>query len=249
MEAQIVFAKRFVGPPHMAQGGYVGGVLARMLGDDVVAEVRLSAPTPLETALDVDRPDPRSVRLLHDGALIAACTVVEPEVLEMEVPVLVGYEAAALAPELPEYMRAGAAVPEVDRCIGCLPRWDGLQMHPGRVPGTTSIACPVVLPADLAIDGRMPFEMVWAAVDCPSMWACWLLADAEEQAALFEGALFTGSLAVSVERLPSVDERLYVQAWRVARERRKITGCAVLVTEDGEIVARARQIAIATVLV
>jgi hypothetical protein len=179
--------------------------------------------------------------------VIAVCTVVEPAVVEMDVPALVGFEAAALANELPDYMRAGAAGPEVDRCIGCLPRRDGLQMHPGRVPGTTSIACPVVLPADLAVDGYMPFEMVWAAVDCPSMWACWLLADPEEQAALFEGALYTGSLAVAVERLPAVDEPLYIQAWRVSRERRKITGCAVLVTEDGEVIARARQIAIATV--
>lgn len=236
---QIFVPGRFCGPPQMGQGGYVGGTLAGLLANSISAEARLRLPTPLDTSLDVSRPEDGFVRALHGDAVVAECRTAS---FAIDVPPMVSPADAARAAHMPEQLgREFAELDESDRCFGCGPRPDGLCMHPGPVGDDGCIACSVTFPPGLAVDGVMPLEFVWAAVDCPSMWVCLLACEPDQQLR----GLTTGSLAVHVHRLPRGDEDdLFVQAWRAGVDGRKHYGDAVLVA-GSEILTEAHQTAIA----
>lgn len=245
---QISIDRRFVGPPGMAHGGYLGGRLAALLSDAPAAEVRLRAPTPLETPLAVERPDASSLRLLADGEPCAECRPCE---FDLEIVPLVSYEDAERAGAdafqwvmdrlSAQTRRYFVEIDEQERCFGCMPRSGGLSLLPGRVGSSDVTAVAVRVPPDLLVDNTVPAEIVWSTVDCPAMWACKLLAEDEEG---LERPTFTGTLSVKIHRLPRAEERLFVQAWRLGQEGRKLFGAAILVRDDGEILAESRQTAI-----
>jgi hypothetical protein len=242
----LTIGRRFVGPPGRAQGGYLAGRIASLMSGGPAAEVKLRAPTPLATPLVVDRSDASHIRLLVEGEVCAECTSCD---FELDRTALVTYEEAEQAgAEALEWIlervstevrRDFEAVDERDRCFGCLRLADGLRALPGRVGSRDVAAAAVRVPRDLVVDGVVPAEIVWAMLDCPSMWTCRLLADPEE--GLLDRPAFTGTLSVKIRRLPLQDEALFVQAWRLGRERRKLFGAAVLVGADAEILAEARQ--------
>ena len=77
----LTVAERFVGPPGTANGGYLGGRLAALVGGDTVS-VRLRRPIPLGRELQVRRDGP-VVELLDGDELLATAT---PAELDLVVP-------------------------------------------------------------------------------------------------------------------------------------------------------------------
>jgi hypothetical protein len=160
---QVVIAARFNGPPGTANGGYACGVVAGAIGPD--ATVRLMHPPPLGVPLTRRRDEDGVVRLLAGQTTIAEGRVGRPAV---ETPP---------SPSPAEAARAAGRAPEhhpFPTCFVCGPlrRDDGLGILPGPVGVNGLLACPWRPGADLASDGVVDPRFVWAALDCPSGFAC-----------------------------------------------------------------------------
>jgi hypothetical protein len=114
---------------------------------------------------------------------------------------------------------------------------DGLRVFAGQVEGAPAghVACvwtPHAAFADAA--GLIPAEVVWAALDCPGVFA-WLVKEGRH------GALL-GTMTGEVIRRPGAGEPCIVTAWPLVREGRKETAGVALFSTDGELLARGRQV-------
>jgi hypothetical protein len=215
----VIVPGRYNGPPDSANGGYVCGLVAEILGG--AAEVTLRLPPPLDRELDVVRGDGRLE--VRDGeALVAEA---EPVVLELDVPSPVSLAEAEKAS--PRY--AGFVQHAYNTCFVCGPRRkDGLRVYAGPVEGRPGLVASPWSPSE---DIRP--ELVWAALDCPSGWA---VDDFQR-----EGVLL-GRMAAAIDRLPTAGEEHVVMAWRVGEDGRKRFAGSALLAADGEVLARARSI-------
>jgi hypothetical protein len=168
MAETIVVEERFRGPPTSGNGGYVAGRLARYV-DAPAVQVRLMAPPPLETPLEVTLVD-AGAELRHGDVLVATA---RPAELELAVPgsVDVPTATAAAAAWGETFLRAENH--PFPSCFGCGPlreRGDALRHLCGPVGDGPLMACPATtdpaLPHDA--DGALAPEIVWASLDCPS---------------------------------------------------------------------------------
>jgi hypothetical protein len=225
----LTVAERFVGPPGTANGGYLGGRLAALVGEDTVS-VRLRRPTPLGRELRVRRDGP-AVDLLDGADVLVTAT---PAELDLEVPTPPSpAEAAAAQAALPP--RTDHPFPA---CFGCGPArmpGDAVAAFVGPLPGRPSLWAGIFRPtAQLPSSGDVAAaETVWAALDCPSFQpadpgsdAPWLL----------------GTLTVRQERPVRLDTDHVLLAWRLGREGRRAITASALIGPDGEICARAQAI-------
>lgn len=218
----ITIAARYNGPPGSGNGGYVCGVVAEAIGSS--ATVRLSTPPPLDTPLNRTADD--GVVRLHDGpTTIAEGRAGRPSVAAPAAPTV---RAAALAEE--RYAGLDPARHPFPGCFVCGPlRPDGLRLFPGPVDADGTLACVWRPGEDLAPDGTVDPRFVWAALDCPSGFACM---PPGSQSVL---ATMTAALHAPVE-----PEREYVvSAWPIASEGRKHRGGASITDPDGRPVALA----------
>ena len=213
----MIVPGRYNGPPDSANGGYACGLVAALLGG--VAEVTLRLPPPLDRELDVVRADGR-VEIRDGDALVAEA---EPVTLALGVPAPVSVHAAADASTRYE----GFVHHAYNTCFVCGPkREDGLGVYAGPVEGRPGLLAAPWTPGE---DVRP--ELVWAALDCPSGWA---VDDFQR-----EGVLL-GRMAAEIDRLPTPDEPHVVLGWRVGEDGRKRYAGSALLTDDGEVLARAR---------
>lgn len=214
-------ARRFIGPPNSANGGYVSGRLAAHVGEP--AEVRLLAPPPVERELHVD-----AGRLLDGHTVVAQAQLTE---MDLELPSAVSFEEAIRASE--RYV-ARHQHPYPD-CFVCGPRrqpGDGLRLFAGPLGPGAPVAAPFVPDASLATDaGVVRREMLWAALDCPGYFG----AMKRVEAALL------GSIAAEVLRDVRVGERLTVLGWSRGEQGRKRFAGTALFDEDGALVGRSSQ--------
>jgi len=221
--AELVIDPRFNGPAGSANGGYTCGLVSGLVGAGD-AEVTLRRPPPLGRALQVDRQDGRVV--VRDGE---AC-VAEAEAIELELDV-------PAPPSLEEAERASARYPGFEEhafptCFVCGPRrkpGDGLRIFAGPL-GHGLVASPWVPDASLAVDGRLPTELVWAALDCPGAFAV----HSEGR-----GEALLGRFAAHVDDVPAVGERCVVVGWPLGEEGRKLFAGTALYGEDGRVLGRA----------
>ena len=213
----MIVPGRYNGPPGSANGGYMCGLVAGVLGG--VAEVTLRLPPPLERELEVVREDGR-VEIRDGEALVAEA---EEAALDVEVPAAVSVEEATDASR----RYAGFLHHAYNTCFVCGPaREDGLRVYAGPVEGRPGLVASPWTP------GEEPRpELVWAALDCPSGWA---VDDFQR-----EGVLL-GRMAARVDRLPAAGEPHVVLGWRVRADGRKRHAGSALFTADGELLARAR---------
>jgi hypothetical protein len=170
---EVSIDPRFCGPPGVANGGYVAGLLAACLRGAVL--VRLRAPAPLGASLRRVATDD-GVALERDGRRLAEA---RRTTLSLEVP----------APPSPDALlaREGSCramrTHPFPRCFVCGPEraeGDGLRIFPGWHPGARGAAAPWRPAADLAdASGLVRPEFVWAALDCTSAFP--LLEDPENQ--------------------------------------------------------------------
>jgi hypothetical protein len=228
MPKQLRVAPRFCGPPGIANGGYLAGLLARDLAGAV--EVSLRAPAPLDEPLEV-RTHPDGARTLERAGSELARAV--PASLELEL---------RPAPD-PAETRARAGGCRAMRthpfpgCFVCGPaRADGLRVFPGMIAQSDAVAA-VWTPGPELCDaaGRVAPEFLWAVLDCPSAFP--LL---ESEAARALEPMVLAKLCVRLEDELRAGEAARVVAWPIAQEGRRGTAGAAIWGADGRIVGRAR---------
>ena len=162
----IVIERRFHGPPESGHGGYTCGLLARET--EGAAQVSLRSPAPLERPLTLERDDERL--LLRDGGTIVADA--QPTTLELDPPPHVELADAQAASS----RCLGSTHHPFPTCFGCGPNrpdGDGLRLFPGPVEDRDVVACVWRPDPGLAHGaGKVRPEFAWAALDCPTAFAC-----------------------------------------------------------------------------
>ena len=226
MDRELRIPARFCGPPGAANGGYLAGRLAALVGGDV--EVTLRHATPL------DRP----VRLrwvsggvdLWDGDRVlaeardVAFTTEPPPPVSME-------QAVVAATAFPRFVNH-----PIPRCFACGPErapGDGLRIFPGPISGRDAMyAAPWTTDASLADEsGRVAAEFLWAALDCAGAFAV------NEPP---RGLALLGRMAAKIERAVNAGDRLVVVAWPIALADRRLVAGTAIYRGDGAVCAVAR---------
>ena len=232
--SEIVIGRRFCGPPNSGNGGYVCGVLAAGIEGPATAVLR--APVPLDTGLELKVEEDGRVAMTGPGeALIGEGKPSDGAALP-DVPEPVSLEAARAAGQ----RNIGLSQRVHPICFTCGPEraeGDGLRVFAGQVEGREAgVVADAWTPhaAFADADGRMPVEVIWAALDCPGFFA-WVEKEGRH------GALL-GTMTGEVLRRPKAGEPCVILAWPIAREGRKETAGVALFSADGELMARAYQV-------
>ncbi len=224
----VVIPHRFRGPTTSGNGGYSAGAVAATLGRPLgPAEVTLQLPPPLDldlpTAMDGD-----AVRVESNAGTVA---LGRPAPLELEVPAPVGFaEAERASRDCPWLLND-----PYPQCFVCgTDRPDGLRIFPGPVAGRRVAAAPWVPDATVATDdGTVLPAVVWASVDCPSLFGYGCFAE-------WPALMLLGRFTAQVYRLPQVGEPCVTTGWALGQEGRKYDTAAALHTADGELLAASR---------
>ena len=229
----ITIARRFRGPPNSGNGGYSCGRLAAFI--DGPAEVTLRKPPPLEVDMRVRAvPDEGGVAMYAGDQLIASARSVEPTAADVAAPT---FEEAIAA----SGRTFDPAVHKLPMCYVCGPDrapGDGLRIFCGPVdPGDTewsgTVAAPWVPERYMAgEDGRVCATFIWAALDCPTAFACGSPAGFP--------TILLGRQAVSIFHRPAVGERCVIAARQTGRDGRKYLAEASLFNESGTPLAHCR---------
>jgi hypothetical protein len=222
----IVIDRRFCGPPRSGNGGYTCGRVAALI--EGPACVRLTAPPPLDTPLQVEFANDR-VRLLNGAALVAEGRAGSTD---LTAPAPPGFAEAERA----SARYAGFAWHPFPTCFVCGPSrdaGDGLRIFPGLVEGAAMVAAPWVPDASLAdASGNISPEFVWAALDCVGYFA-----HVPFPAGL---AALLGELCARIDARVSPGERCIVTGWSLGAEGRKHYAGSAVFAADGSLVALAR---------
>ncbi len=231
----MVVDRRYSGLPEIAHGGYLAGVLAGALGG-AKAEIRLRRPAPTGRALTLAQAGQELVEL-RDGEVLLAEAV--PAELSLDVPLPATLaEAEAAAKRFPG--ANGHPVPDCFTCGLRRQEAEGLRIFTGPVIGRRLVAAPWVPvatePAEAS--GRVPEELVWAALDCPQLWALivHLPAGAPDR-------VVTAALQARLERPVLVGEPHVVIGWPIGRDGCRFLAGAAVFGPDGELCAVGRQAA------
>jgi hypothetical protein len=225
---------RFRGPANSANGGYMGGLVARYV--DGPATVTLHRPPPLDTPMTVGPDSGRDVRVWHGDVLIAEATRAgDGEALQLPDTVSID-EARAVEGRSGYYQN-----PSFPGCFGCgtaREPGDGLRIFPGPANGQTIWAAPWTPDESVADRGlRVHPEIVWAALDCPSGIAASEAFDLGP-----ETVIVLGRMTARLGKLPAVGDECRVIAWPIARDGRKLTAGSALLGPDDEVLAEAHTV-------
>jgi hypothetical protein len=219
----IVISGRFNGPRTSGNGGYSGGLLADRL-EAPAAEVSLRSPVPLDQPLEVVH-NGEGLRALHGETLVAEARSLPG--LDLELPAPVGVEDARRARERYRGLSDGL----FSHCFVCgRAREDSFEVFAGKVEDRELVASPWTPPAWTAgPSGAVRPEFVWAALDCPTYFACHL------EGELTLSMLVRQRTEVRAPVLPG--EEQVVMAWPIEIEGRKRLAGAAVVSPDGEALA------------
>ncbi len=225
MSRQVIIDRRFCGPPDSANGGYACGIVGGLIGG--TAEVTLLRPPPIGRPLEIVRLEGGGVNL-RDGETILAEGVSAS--VEIDVPVPVSFAEARQAANSYAWFH-GHPFPT---CFVCGPdrsEGDGLRIFPGPVTGRDIVAAPWTPHTSLGDkDGRVPPEIVWAALDCPSGFAVWGPGTVQ----------VLGRLAARLIAPAVLSQRYVVIGWPLGAEGRKLYGGSALFSEDATLHAVGR---------
>ena len=160
----VTIPARYNGPPSSANGGYACGLVAEAIGPS--ATVRLVKPPPLDAPLTRRRSPDGTVRLLHEGVVVAEGRPARPAAEPPPAPPLDVALTAARSYD--------AAANPFPTCFVCGPDrvHDGLRIFPGRTDDGR-LAGPWLPSVSLArVGGFLDPLFVWAALDCSAGFAC-----------------------------------------------------------------------------
>lgn len=228
---ELVIPARLNGPPTTANGGVSAGLLAGHLPSGGAIQVTLRRPPLLDTAMRVDVDGPAAQ--LFDGAdLVAEARVVDDAAVGQAVPA-VDLDAARLAAAGFDG-RTDHPFPTCFVCGTSRAARDGLEVFAGPVEGDRHlVAAPLVMkPIHRPPFVPAPEVLGWAALDCPSGWACGLPG---RPAVL-------GRLTAQVSRAPQPGETCVVVGQLDRWEGRKAFSRSTLYGPDRTEYARASSI-------
>lgn len=221
--ASLSFGRRFRGFESGALGGYAAGaaVAGRIDGP---AEVNLRSLPPMGRELTLSERGDEEGLTLHDGETLVLEARQAP--FELEIPPPPSLAEAEEAGDRLIHEEFGHLYPG---CFTCGPErepGDGLRLFMGRTAADSDLLAAAWTPEPLLAENTdaLPTEMVWAALDCPSIWAV---------GAFPEGG-FNVLARQRVEALAPVPvgEPSIVTAWPIEHDGRKhLTGVAI---HDGE---------------
>jgi hypothetical protein len=234
----VRFDKRFQGFTDGALGGYAAGVAARAI--DAPAEANLRALPPLERELTLRPGNAGSVELRDGETLVLE---VRPANFELQIPAPLSADGAEAANGHLAH-EDGHLYPECFTCGPARAQGDGLRLFMGRPDGIDDVLASAWTPDPaLTPEASLPGEFVWAALDCPTIWAAWIAEDGEIQ---MPQGTFTVLARQRIEQLAPVPtgEPAIVTAWPIARDGRKHTTGAAIHAPDGELLARAESLLI-----
>ena len=227
MSEQIVIDRRFRGPPKTANGGYVCGLVAGLIGG--TAEVTLRLPPPLDKPLAVRRHDDGRVALL-DGESVVAAGI--PTTVEIEIPEPVSFSDAE------EAAKSSVALEDdlpYETCFVCgteRAEGDGLRLFAGPVAERDIVAASWTPDASLGDgNGAVRLEFVWSALDCPGAYAFIESAD---------DIVLLGRLAASLIEPVQVSQRYVVIGWQLGSEGKKLYSGTALYSHAGTLHAFAK---------
>ena len=207
---QVTIAERFNGPPGVGNGGYVCGLVAAELGSPRV-QVSLFLPAPLGIPLTLQRTLPGPVRLLHHEAVVAEGHAFTGESRGAAVAIARGGGAKP---------RSASTSTTRFRPVSCAAR--NARTACGSFPGRRR--------RRLACTWRPPDAdpvYVWAALDCPSGFAC-----------MPPGSLSVlASMTARIHAPAQVGEEHVISAWKISSEGRKHRGGSAIHDAGGRLVA------------
>ncbi len=228
--ATITVPHRFNGPQESGNGGYTSGVIAVHLGDGPV-EVSLRSPVPLDEPLELTEGDEGTLQALHGETPIAEARALS----ELDLtPAAVSVEEARQASENYRAPRDGL----FSNCFVCgRAREDSFEVFAGQVEGRELVATPWTPPEWAAgSDGNVRPEFVWAALDCPTYFACHLEGELTLSMLVRQRAEILAPIAA--------DEEHVVTAWPIAVDGRKRLAGAAVLSAEGETLAMAEALMI-----
>jgi hypothetical protein len=227
------FGRRFRGFESGALGGYVAGAI---VGEWIEgpAEVNLRSLPPMDRDLELRSRDDGSIELRDGTALVAEA---HPTSWELDVPEALSVDQAEAANERLLHHELGHIYPGCFTCGPDREEGDGLRLFVGRTADERLLAGAWTPHPDLA-DGVdvLADELVWAALDCPSIWAV----EAFPGETVFPEGAFNVLARQRVEILAPVPvaEPAIVAAWPIESEgRKRLTGVAIH-DRDGALLAR-----------
>jgi hypothetical protein len=233
----ITIPRRFCGPPKSGNGGYVCGMLAKHIPG--AAEVTLRTPPPLEKALTTVGKDDGSWELRDDNVAVAAGRPVSLELSHVE---RASFAEAAEAEQNPVVKPHEHLLP---MCFVCGPQrapGDGLRIGAGILARPVSdrpvVAATWTPSSNLGdSDGFVAPEFLWAALDCPTGYAC----SCDKTTGDFDQSpILLGRMSARIDARPRPGERCVITAWETSRDGRKRIAEAAAHGESGALLAVAR---------
>ncbi|HVO54586.1 MAG TPA: hypothetical protein VMT37_09245 [Solirubrobacterales bacterium] len=223
MSTQVSIPRRFNGPLGSGNGGYCSGVFAALV--DGHAAVNLRRPIPLDCQLDVVSRDGEA-RVTNGEELIAEVQPCPPPAIDVPDPVDPERARAATS----RYRGAEDGV--FSECFVCgLAREDSLGVFAGPVEGRELVASPWQPPEWTGgEDDAVRPELVWAVLDCPTVFAAFLGSDEYPLAYLVR---MNAELRAPVP----VDGEYVAVAWPAWCDGRKHRAGSALFSVDGELLA------------
>jgi hypothetical protein len=224
--------ERFQGIPGIALGGYVGGILARGAAS---AEVTLRRPVKTGRLLRLDEAEDGASALLDGEEVLASAT---PARVALDVPSPLSWEESVAASGR-SLQRSREFLHPFPRCLTCgieREEGDGLRLFAGPVAGRDLVAAAWTPHAATADESRsVRGELVWAALDCPTIMARVFAAppDSAER-------VVTGRFAVFRSGPVRAGEPHVVMAWSAGTEGRALIAGGAIWSPHGKIVALAR---------
>ena len=216
--APAVVESRYAGPPGLANGGVIAGMLA----GEGPAEVTVLRPVPVDVPLSAS-----GGRLFDASGTLLAEAVALDEDARRE---LAGAASDAPRRTIAQARAAAAATPLAEghpfpTCFGC-----GLE-HPSGLHCLAGPAGDGVWAVTFTPESDDP-RLAWAALDCPS--------SAPHATPNPDAPLVLGRIAGWIMRRPAVGEEHVVVAWAIGEDgRRRSSGSAIL-RADGVACAVAR---------
>jgi acyl-coenzyme A thioesterase PaaI-like protein len=241
MSDTLLIDPRHNGPRTSGNGGWVAGALARRLAartGAAVASVALRAPVPLGRPLPLRWQAGDALLELLDGDAGSPVADAAPATLDLAVPAAPAdevAEAAGVAARL-RHQQRGLGDPYA-QCFVCgFARPDGLGVIVGPVDDAGLMATTWTPPAALAgADGRLPDEVVWAALDCPAGMAWSHKLGRGQQ-------IMTVRMTARIDRPLQAGERLRVLAWPLHQDGRKLHAGTAIVDAGGRVCALSQQL-------
>jgi hypothetical protein len=205
----------------------VCGLLAQCFGSS--AEIRLSKPPPLGRRLLVEQSGADGARLLDGDDVVARGRAVAVHVDVPEPPTVAAAQEASKS-----YL--GFRQHAFPTCFVCGPKrepGDGLRIFPGRLARGRLVAAPWIPDQTLSgDDGFVRPEFLWAALDCPGIFA--VMNDDRFPPTVL------GQLAARIDAQVRPGSSCVVCGWEIGTDGRKRHVGTALFSASGELLGKAR---------